>query len=359
MMRIVQVHTENSYRIYIGSGVIERISEILKENDLSNRAVVITNDVVANLYGPFLMESLNKNGIGADILTVPDGEEQKSLHMAAKLYGHLSRLKSERSTAILALGGGVIGDLAGFVAATYMRGLPLIQIPTTLLAQVDSSIGGKVAVNHRSLKNMIGTFYQPRLVLTDISLLKSLADQEMKNGLAEVIKYGIIRDSELFQILENNLDKIRAHDQAILEEIVARCASIKAGIVQTDERDTGLRNILNFGHTTGHAIETVTRFKISHGQAVALGMIVAAEIAREMDLLSEGEVARIISIIEKAGLATRISELNSASILRAMKHDKKVTSGKIRFILPVAIGEVIINDQVDRRILKKALEVIS
>jgi len=358
-MRIVQVNTGNSYRIYIGSGVIERISEILKENDLSSRAVIITNEVVANLHGRYLVESLNRDGIGAEMLTVPDGEAQKSLHMAAKLYGHLSRLKAERSTAILALGGGVIGDLAGFVAATYMRGLPLIQIPTTLLAQVDSSIGGKVAVNHGSLKNMIGTFYQPRLVLTDISLLKSLADQEMRNGLAEVIKYGIVRDSELFQILENNLDKIRAYDQAILEEIVARCASIKAGIVQSDERDTGLRNILNFGHTTGHAIETITRFKISHGQAVALGMIVAAEIAREMDLLSEGQVSRIISLIEKAGLATRISGLNRANILRAMKHDKKVTSGKIRFILPIAIGEVIINDQVDRRILKKALEVIS
>jgi len=358
-MRIVQVNTGNSYRIYIGSGVIERISEILKENDLSSRAVVITNEVVANLHGRYLMESLNKNGIWAEMLTVPDGESQKSLHMAAKLYGHLSRLKAERSTDVLALGGGVIGDLAGFVAATYMRGLPLVHIPTTLLAQVDSSIGGKVAVNHGSLKNMIGTFYQPRLVLTDISLLKSLADQEMKNGLAEVIKYGIIRDSELFQILENNLDKIRAYDQAILEEIVARCASIKAEIVQSDERDTGLRNILNFGHTTGHAIETVTRFKISHGQAIALGMIVAAEIAREMDLLSEGQVSRIISLTEKAGLATRISGLNRANILRAMKHDKKVTSGKIRFILPIAIGEVIINDQVDRRILKKALEVIS
>jgi len=358
-MRIVQVNTASNYRIYIGSDVMSRIGEILKDSGLSSRTVVITNDVVAKLHGYCLMDHLGKNGIRAEMLTVPDGEAQKSLPVAAKLYGHLSRLKAERNTAVLALGGGVIGDLAGFVAATYMRGVPLVQIPTTLLAQVDSSIGGKVAVNHRNLKNVIGTFYQPRAVLTDISVLKTLADQEMKNGLAEVIKYGIIRDSELFQILEKNPDKIKAHDQAMLEDIVARCASIKAEIVQSDERDTGLRNILNFGHTTGHAIETVTRFKISHGQAVALGMIVATGIARTMGILSGEEFSRIISVIKKADLPTRIPGLSPTGILRAMKYDKKVIAGKVRFILPVAIGEVIINDQVDRNILKKVLEEIS
>ena len=246
----------NSYNIHIGSGLLMQTGHLLKENGFAGTLVIITNPIVKRLYGSALKQNLAKEGFKITVLQVPDGEEQKSLEVAARLYTDLSNLYCERTTPILALGGGVIGDLTGFVAATYMRGVPLIQIPTTLLAQVDSSIGGKAALDHGQLKNKIGAFYQPRLVISDISTLRTLPTKEFIGGLAEVIKYAVIRDKEFFAYLERNIDQIKSLDERLLEEIVYRSSQIKAEIVEKDEKDLGLRNILNYGHTVGHAIES-------------------------------------------------------------------------------------------------------
>jgi 3-dehydroquinate synthase len=289
------------------------------------------------------------------VLEFPVGEDYKSLETAGRLYGELTALGAERGTPVLALGGGVVGDVAGFVAATYMRGVPLIQLPTTLLAQVDSSIGGKVAVNHGQLKNKIGAFYQPRAVIADTSTLGSLPPTEITSGLGEVIKYAIIRDADFFSFLEESLPRIQTFDGKALEHVVTVCAGIKADVVAKDEKDLGLRNILNFGHTVGHAIETVTDFGVSHGQAVAAGIVAACVIAVEMGVFDKGVLARIARLLERAGLMTRLPDVNVAAILEAMTHDKKAVGGKIRFVLPRAIGEVFVTDEVSLALVEKVL----
>lgn len=345
----------SSYEILVASGLLAQAGQLLKEQGLGGKSIIVTNPVVRDFYGSVLLDSLACAGFEAGILEVPDGEEQKSLKVAGRLYSQLSRLHAERSTVILALGGGVIGDLAGFVAATYMRGLPLVQVPTTLLAQVDSSIGGKVAVNHGRLKNVIGAFYQPRLVVSDILTLKTLGAREVGDGLAEVIKYGVIRDRELFRLVEDNIDRIRLFDGKILEEIVSLSAGIKAEVVEKDEKDLGIRNILNFGHTVGHAIEAVSGFDIAHGSAVALGMIAAGRIANKMGLIAEGELMRLQNIIRRAGLPVKLPPVNIARVMQAMSHDKKVRQGRIRFVLPRALGDVFVTDEVSTELIEEVL----
>jgi 3-dehydroquinate synthase len=264
-MREIEVRLGSNYRIHIGRGILSQLGHWLKQGGASDKLVIITHPLLKRLYGDSLQENLTREGFKATTLLVPEGEEQKSLETAGRLYSELSNFHAERTTPVLALGGGVIGDLAGFVAATYLRGVPLVQIPTTLLAQVDSSIGGKVAVDHDQLKNKIGAFYQPRLVVSDITVLSTLSVEELGDGLAEVIKYAVIRDKGFFTYLEENLDKVSSLDSGVLEEIVFRSARIKAEIVEKDERDSGLRNILNYGHTVGHAIEAVSDFTVRHG----------------------------------------------------------------------------------------------
>jgi len=355
-MKTIKVNLENrSYRVVVGAGILGQAGSWLKEVGAGNRLVVITNPVVQGLYGDGLRESLSADGFKVNILTVADGEEQKSLDVAGWLYNELTAVYAERATPILALGGGVIGDLAGFVAATYLRGVPLVQISTTLLAQVDSSIGGKVAVNHGQLKNKIGAFYQPRLVISDTATLKTLPPGEFANGMAEVIKSAVIRDRDLFAFIEANLDKIRTQDNTVLEEVVFRSAEIKARVVEQDERDMGLRNILNFGHTVGHAIETVSGFGVGHGQAVAIGMVAEAEIARRMGILKSGELARLKCVIESIGLPVEIPQVDTKKLIETMKHDKKIVGGKVRFVLPRAIGEVIITDEVSLSLVEEVL----
>jgi 3-dehydroquinate synthase len=327
----------------------------LRELGFNDKAVIITDSRVKKLHGEALRKSLTESGFKAALLEIPEGEAQKSLETAGRLYNELTDLFVERTTPILALGGGVIGDLTGFVAATYLRGVPFIQIPTTLLAQVDSSIGGKVAVNHGSLKNKIGVFYQPRLVISDISILKTLTAGELSDSLAEVIKYGVIRDEAFFTYLEKNLDRIKSLDNRAIETIVYRSAKIKARVVEKDERDFSLRNILNYGHTVGHAIETVSDFKVKHGEAVAIGMIVAARISQRMGLLDKDAVFRLKSLIARAGLLVALPGLELVKLTQAMKHDKKILQGRIRFILPRAIGDVIITDEVNPAIIESAL----
>ena len=355
-MRKVKVELgANSYEIYVGSGLLAQVGHRLKKNGFSGKLVIITDPRAKKLYGDALNQSLTKDGFSVTTLQVPEGEEQKSLETAGRLYHELTNCHAERTTPILALGGGVIGDLTGFVAATYMRGVPLIQIPTTLLAQVDSSIGGKVAVDHGQLKNKIGAFYQPRLVISDMDTLKTLPPNELANGLAEVIKSAAIRNKKFFAFLETNLDRIKSLDESALEETVFQTVQIKAEVVEKDERDLGLRNILNYGHTIGHAIETVSDFKVEHGNAVAIGMLAAARISNKMGILDKNDLGRLKGIIEKAGLPTEMPDLQIEKIIQAMKHDKKVLRDKIRFVLLKSIGSAFITDEVNLSLVEKVL----
>ncbi len=355
-MRRVRVRLgSNSYEIQIGSGLLAQTGQRLKELGFGDKLVIVTDPTVKGLYGDMLKQSLINDGFKVALLLVPEGEEQKSLETAGRLYDELSNFYAERMTPILALGGGVIGDVAGFVAATYMRGVPFIQIPTTLLAQGDSSIGGKVAVNHGQLKNKIGAFYHPRLTISDISTLKTLPPRELSDGLAEIIKHGVILDGEFFSYLEENLDKIKSFDTQVLERVVSRSAEIKAGVVEKDELDLGLRNILNCGHTVGHAIESVSELKVWHGEAVAIGMLTEARISNKLGKLDQKEVSRLKSFIARAGLPTEIPDLEIEKLVRAMKHDKKILQGKLRFALPKSIGAVFITDEVSPSLIEEAL----
>ena len=355
-MRKVKVELGiNSYEIYVGSGLLAQSGRWLKENGFSGKLVIITDPTVNGLYGEALNQSLDKDGFSVITLLVPEGEEQKSLETAGRLYHELTDSYAERTTPILALGGGVIGDLTGFVAATYLRGVPFIQIPTTLLAQVDSSIGGKVAVDHGQLKNKIGAFYQPRLVIADTDTLKTLPPNELANGLAEVIKSAAIRSKEFFAFLEKNLDQIKSLDEKALEEIVFQSVKIKAEIVEKDEKDLGLRSILNYGHTIGHAVESASDFKVEHGRAIAIGMLVAARISNKMGILDKNELTRLKGVIEKAGLPTGMPNLEVEKIIQAMKHDKKVLRDKIRFVLLKSIGSVFITDEVSPSLVEEVL----
>ena len=346
---------QNSYTVLIGSGILSQTGQRLKELGYSDKAVIITNPVVKKLYSTIVRQSLVHAGYKTTVLEVPDGEAYKSLESAGKLYQHLAEFGAERSTPILALGGGVIGDLAGFVTATYMRGVPLVQLPTTLLAQCDSSIGGKTAVNHGQLKNEIGAFYQPKITIADIITLKTLPQEELTSGLCEVIKHAVIKDERFFNYLEKHLDLIKALDDNVLEAIVAKSAQNKAQVVEIDEKDIGLRNILNFGHTVGHAVESVTNFRVTHGQAVAIGMVAAAKIAVELAILDSGNVTRLKNLLEKAGLMTKLPLTEVKMVIQAMRYDKKVQSGKIRFVLPQTIGQVFITDDVSSALVEKVL----
>jgi 3-dehydroquinate synthase len=344
-----------SYSIYIGEGALGDVSYHLQRAKLGPRLVLITNPAIYELHGFALKESLSRDGFEVTVLTVPDGEEYKSLETAGRLYTELSAALVERGTPVLALGGGVIGDLAGFVAATYMRGVPLVQLPTTLLAQVDSSIGGKTAVNHGRLKNQIGVFHQPIAVFTDIATLKTLPPPQMSNGMAEVIKTAVVGDPALFDVLERRMADIMTGDQRGLQIIVLHAATVKGHIASRDEKDAGLRNTLNFGHTVGHAIETVTDFKVNHGTAVAAGMVAAGRIAVRLGMFPQHELDRLLGVITSAGLPASIPQLNPTEVLEAIRHDKKAKNGRIKFILPVGIGKVIATGRVTLEMVSEVL----
>lgn len=355
-MKIISVELgSRSYEIHIGAGLLAETGGWLKANGFSGRAVIITDTTVKGFYGDALSQSLERDGFKVIILAVPAGEAQKTLETAGRLYEELTGAYAERATPVLALGGGVMGDLAGFVAATYMRGVPLLQLPTTLLAQVDSSLGGKVAVDHGRLKNIIGVFYQPKLVVADTDTLKTLPEDELAGGLAEVIKSAAIKNRKLFDFLEANIARARSLDAEVLEEMVFQTARIKAAIVAEDERDTGLRNTLNFGHTVGHALETVSGFRLKHGQAVAIGMVAAARISRRMGLMPENDVIRLTDVIQKAGLPAELPDLSVEDVMSAMKHDKKVRQDEIRFVLLRGIGDAFVTDEVSPSLVEEVL----
>jgi 3-dehydroquinate synthase len=348
----------NSYEITIGSGLLQRIGLWLKEAGFSGKAVIITDTTVRGIYADTLEHSLTNASFNVTVLGVPAGEEQKTLETAGGLYDKLAEAFAERSTLILALGGGVIGDLAGFVAATYMRGVPLIQVPTTLLAMVDSSIGGKTAVDHGKLKNIVGAFYQPKMVVADIDTLKTLPKEELSNGMAEVIKHAAIKDKDFFEFLEANMGRAMALNTEVLENILEKNVRIKADIVEKDEKETSVRAILNYGHTIGHAVEAVSNFKIKHGQAVAVGMIAAAKISHRMGILHQDDVIKLDGVIKDAGLPTKIPDLSredKEKLLQLIKHDKKVLNDKVRFVLLKSIGNAFLSDAVDPGLIGEVL----
>ncbi len=355
-MRKIKVNLgKNSYEVHVGSGWLVKTGSLLKEKGLSGKLVIITDPTVNRLFGEALRHTLIQDGFSVNTLLVPEGEEQKSLESAGRLYQELTNCHTERATPVLALGGGVIGDLAGFVAATYMRGVPLVQVPTTLLAQVDSSIGGKVAVDHGQLKNKIGTFYQPKMVVADIDTLQTLPEEELTSGLAEVIKSAAIRNQKFFAFLEDNLDRIKERQPDVLEEVVFQTAGIKAEVVGEDEKDTGVRNILNYGHTVGHAIESASAFSLKHGRAVAIGMVAAAKIANKMGFLTDTEVDRLANLIERAGLPIEIPNLKLADVMQKMRYDKKVVRDKVRFVLLKSIGSAFVTDEVSSSLVEQVL----
>ena len=355
-MKTVSVRLETTnYDIIIGTGLLSATGDHLTKLGFSGRLVLVTDSMVRKLYGEKLVQSLSATGFKVTMLAGPESEEEKTLETAARLYQELTDSFVERATPILAMGGGVTGDVAGFVAATYLRGIPLVHIPTTLLAQADSSLGGKTGVDHGHLKNKIGAFYQPGLTVSDTSTLKSLPPKLFSEGLAEVIKHAAIRDKDYFIYLEDNLDRILALDDDTLETMVARSMEIKAAVVQEDERDLGLRNILNFGHTIGHAIESVSNFQVGHGQAVAFGMVAAARISHRMEYLESADITRLQNLLERAGLRTEMPGLDPELVIRAMQHDKKIVEGKVRFVLLHEIGNVFVTDKVNLSLVKEVL----
>jgi 3-dehydroquinate synthase len=294
-------HSLGEYPVLIGAGATARLVPWLQRVKLGPRLILVSHAEVLALHGQGLLDVLAGEGFEVRVITVACGEEHKSLEEAARLYQELSQSLAERRTPLLALGGGVIGDLAGFVAATYMRGLPLVHIPTTLLAQVDSSLGGKTAVNCGGLKNQVGVFYAPRAVISDIESLRTLPPHEIRNGLAEILKSAVVGEPCLFAMMERSMDRLLAAESRATEEAVYLAASVKARVVSRDEREMGLRQVLNLGHTVGHAIETVTAFQVSHGEAVAMGMVAAGRIANRLRLFSSRDLERLERLIAMSG----------------------------------------------------------
>ncbi len=347
---------ERSYPILIQQGLLDEIGSRLKNNPFAKRYAVVADDGVATLFGDRLMASLRNSGIQAEIITFARGEASKNLSTIAELAGTLARRGFDRKDGLLALGGGVTGDITGFLAACYMRSIPFAQIPTTLLAQVDSSVGGKTGVDIPEGKNLVGAFYQPRAVFIDSQVLRQLPRDELLNGLAEVIKYGIIYDRDFFKFLEMSRKNILALDLLVLEDVISRCCKIKAAVVEADEKEADLRRILNFGHTIGHAVEATSGYKLAHGEAVAIGMVAAAELAVLKGILDRREKERLQNLIQAFGLPVAIpTEYNRNRIREYLLADKKTVGGRVFFVLPVAIGKVIITDDIETELITRIL----
>lgn len=328
-----------------------------RQRSSRDTCLVVTDRNVARPHADIVAKSLAAANWHCQTIVLEPGEPSKSLDVAAALFDRLVEMKADRNTLVVAVGGGVIGDLAGFVAATYARGVPFVQVPTTLLAQVDSSVGGKVGVNHPQAKNLIGAFYQPLGVFIDTSLLVTLPDREYRAGLAEVIKYGVILDADFFAYLESHRDEINRRDPAVLRDIVARCCRLKADVVEQDEFErTGLRAVLNYGHTFGHAFESLAGYgKLLHGEAVSIGMIYASRLAEHLGRIDAKVTERQISLLESVGLPTRLPQNvrpSTTDIIFRMQLDKKTVGGKLRFVLPDRIGHVeLVNDVPDGNVL--------
>ena len=346
---------DRSYPIHIGPGLLAR-GELIAQHLPQRKAVIVTNTVVAPLYLDMLSTSLAREQVEVQSIILPDGEAHKEWGTLNRVFDALLTHHAERKTTLIALGGGVIGDLAGFAAAVFQRGAPFIQVPTTLLAQVDSSVGGKTAINHPLGKNMIGAFYQPRVVIADTDTLKTLPDRELSAGIAETVKYGLIGDAGFFAWLENNMDRLMARDADAMTHAIEVSCRNKAAVVASDEREEGVRALLNFGHTFGHAIESGLGYgKWLHGEAVAAGMVIAARVSHQMGLLDGSCVERCVNLLDRARLPVKGPRLGADRYLELMGHDKKIEGGKIRFILLRNIGEAFISDAVPHDALAAVL----
>ena len=349
---------DRSYDIEIAAGALDRVGEVMRRllGARAERVVVLSNPLVDGHYGRRVAKSLRSAGFKPLSFLIGDGERAKSIRTAERVWDFLISQRLERREGLIALGGGVVGDLAGFVAATYQRGLPFLQIPTTLLAQIDSSVGGKTAVNRPLGKNLVGAFHQPAGVIIDPLVLQTLPPREFGAGMYEAIKYGIIRDRELAVFITENLDRIRQLDAGPLTRLIARCCEIKAEVVVADEREGGLRRILNYGHTVGHALEAVTRYRrLRHGEAVGYGMIGAANLATAVGLLPASEAEMIRHQVDAIGRRPPIRDLEVGAIVEAMSHDKKVAHGRLQFILPVSIGEVVVRDDLPPALVRATI----
>jgi 3-dehydroquinate synthase len=346
---------DRSYPIHIGSGLLAQ-ADLILPHLAQKRVMIVTNTTVAPLYLAQLTATLQAGGVTVAQVVLPDGEAYKNWETLNLIFDALLTDRAERKTTLIALGGGVIGDMTGFAAACYQRGMPFIQIPTTLLSQVDSSVGGKTGINHPLGKNMIGAFYQPKLVLADTDTLKTLPARELSAGLAEVIKYGLIWDAEFLTWLEANIDRLRALDPAAITHAIYRSCEIKAQVVGEDEREGGIRAILNLGHTFGHAIETGMGYgNWLHGEAVAAGMVMAAQTSQRLGWISEADVARTRALVRAAGLPDVAPDLGVDTYMEYMGHDKKVEGGKMRFVLLKKLGEAVITGDVPTDVLNGVL----
>ena len=350
---------DRSYDITIRTGGLSTIGEWAARFSLGNRLLLVTDEHTEALFGETAVQSLKQIGFLPTMVTVPAGESSKSLDMADRIYEQAIQAGLDRDSAILALGGGVVGDLTGFVAATYLRGVPFLQVPTTLLAQVDSSVGGKVAVDHALGKNLIGAFYQPRGVLIDPETLVSLPQREFASGMAEVIKYGLIFDEPFLSELTSEVQAIQSRTPTLLERVIARCCHLKAEVVERDELDAGDRMMLNFGHTAGHAIEAAGGFKLyTHGEGVALGMLVAIRLSELTGLIPQGCVDSVRSLLKDYGLPVQMSNCNVTELLGYMNTDKKREAGKLRWIVLDKPGQAAMRSNISGDLVRDALQVI-
>lgn len=350
---------DRSYTVAVAPGLVDAVGERMRKQlgDRASSAIILSNDTVWTLYGDRLRSGLERAGFRTAVHLIGDGERFKRLAEVERAVGAAVEADLERGEPVVALGGGVVGDLAGLVAALFMRGTPFVQVPTTILAQIDSSVGGKVAVNHPAGKNLIGAFHQPFAVYVDTATIETLAPRERRAGLYEAIKYGVLADSKLFDWIDRRLERLLDADPDDLAVLAERCCRIKARIVAEDERESGVRRFLNLGHTAGHALEAVTRYRrFSHGEAVGYGMEVAAEMARSLGLLSAGEAARVRELVERVGPRPRTSDLDAGALLEAMRHDKKRAGGKIGFVLPHAVGAVEFHREIPEIEIRRALQ---
>ncbi|MCW2277308.1 3-dehydroquinate synthase [Heliophilum fasciatum] len=347
---------ERSYPIRIGSGVLAEVGTWLARQPGAPQVLIVTNEAVNSRWGEALRSSIKAAGLAVETVAIADGEEHKNLATLSMLYDRAIAMRLERSATVLALGGGIVGDVAGFFAATYMRGTGFVQVPTTLLAQVDSSVGGKTAVNHQAGKNLIGAFYQPQAVFIDTDTLSTLPKREVAAGYAEVVKTAMLGDAELFQLLERDQEKLLALDPAVVATVVARCCAVKARVVGADERERGLRALLNLGHTFGHAVEALTEYRrYKHGEAVAIGLVAACRLAETVLGLNRAVTERVTLLLTAAGLPVSFPCFARSAWSGALQLDKKVAHGNVLFVLVRAIGDCVLSRQIP---LENAIDVI-